>query len=156
MAIPDRRFTFDYLRQTSTLTDVLDAFVRKRRVPSGSRVLDFALHLADVGCVAAWRGEVSRQSVKPKYTVETALGLADDAERNGTYHDVHCWVFTPVSFAGLMTELAEAKYLEFACEWFVPTATNTFEFFVSMRPEPDRGRAIDSWRQVVQQLLESA
>lgn len=154
LAVPDRRFTFDYLRQTSTLTDVLDAFVRKRRTPSGSRVLDFALHLADVDCAAAWRGEVTRDNVVPKYTVDTAIGLADDAEQNGTYHDVHCWVFTPTSFAELMLSLGECGHLEFRCDWLVPTALNTFEFFVSIKPERDHKSVADSWRAVVGLLRE--
>lgn len=155
LAVPDRRFTFDFLRRTSSLTDVLDAFVAKRRTPGSSRVLDFALHLADVDCGAAWRGEVTVHNTRPKYSLAAALSLAEDALRNGTYHDVHCWVFTPSSFAELMLALCERDCLAFACEWLKPTEPDTFEFFVSLRPESDATVAARSWQQASEALRDA-
>lgn len=145
LAVPDRRYTFDYLRRTSTLADVIDAYVRKRRTPSGSRVLDFALNMVHVDCGKAWRGELVETDLVRGYSDESALGLAEAAESTGAYHDVHCWVFTPHSFATLMGQLARCKLLEFSCEWLVPTARDTFEFFVTMRPEPDHAKVMQSW-----------
>ncbi len=152
LAIPDKRFTFDYLRNTSTLTEVFDAFVRKRRAPSGSRVFDFIANIADVDCAAAWRGEIDSASVTRKHSVQTALDLAYDAESTESYHDVHCWVFTPRSFVELMMSLGESEYLEFTCDWFTPTARDTFEFFVSLTPESDHRVVANSWRQLNIQL----
>ena len=74
--------------------------------------------------------------LKRGITDQQALELARDAEENGTYLDVHCWVFTPQSFVELMMQLARCGLLEFSCDWLVPTARNSFEFFVCMRPEP--------------------
>lgn len=145
LAIPDRRYTFDYLRRTSSLSDVLESFVRRRRTPSGSRILDFALNMALVDCGKAWRGEIIEADLVRGYSDESALSLARDAETNGTYHDVHCWVFTPESFVELMGQLARCGLLGFECEWLVTTAPHTFEFFVSMQPSDDRARIIKSW-----------
>lgn len=152
LAVPDKRFTFDYLRRTSSLTDVLDAYVRQRRTPSGSRVLDFTLNMTEVDCGAAWRGEIDAARLKKTYTTESALGLAHDAEENGTYHDVHCWVFTPSSFCALMSELADIGLLEFACEWLLPTARNTYEFFVGLEPADDAAVIASSWRDAARLL----
>ena len=152
LAVPDRRYTFDYLRRTSTLAEVLDAYVRKRRKPSGSRVLDFALNMVHVDCGKAWRGDLVETELVRGYSDESALGLAEAAESTDAYHDVHCWVFTPHSFAGLMAQLARCKLLELSCEWLVPTARDTFEFFVSMRPEPDQGKVMQSWVAVANML----
>lgn len=152
LAVPDRRYTFDYLRRTSTLTDVLDAFVRKRRTPSGSRVLDFALNMVQVDCGKAWRGELVASELVRGYSDESALGLAAAAETTDAYHDVHCWVFTPHSFAELMGQLARCKLLEFACDRLVATARDTFEFYVSMRPELDHEAVMRSWARVADTL----
>jgi hypothetical protein len=156
LAVPDRRFTFDYLRRTSTLTEVLDAYVRKRRTPSGSCVLDFTLNMVTVDCAKAWRGEIVASDLVRTYSDESALGLAASAENTDTYHDVHCWVFTPQSFAVVMQALARCKLLEFACERLLPTAPDTFEFFVSMRPEADAEKVALSWAECVQTLANAA
>lgn len=146
LIVPDKRYTFDIKRRTSSLTDVLAAFVRKRRVPSASRVLDFALNMVQVDIATAWRGELDLDGLTRGYSDQQAMELALDAEQNGTYHDVHCWVFTPRSFVELMAELARCELLGFACDWIVPTAPDTFEFFVSMGPEPDFAKALASWQ----------
>lgn len=152
LAVPDKRYTFDYLRRTSDMADVMDAFVRQRRAPSGSRVLDFALHMAKVDCVQAWSGKIEPDRLERGYTVEGALALAHDAEHNGRYHDVHCWVFTPASFAALCAGLAHAGLLEFECERLIDTSRNEVEFFVWLRPCSDRQRVLDSWRNAAQCL----
>ncbi len=154
LAIPDRRFTFDYLRRTSNLTDVLEAYVLKRRVPGASRVLDFTLNMADVDCGKAWDGKIVKSELVKKYPLADAMALAMDAERNGTYHDVHCWVFTPESFAELCCEMAEADQLNFECERFVQTEHNQFEFFVGMRPSDSKTKIVGSWKEVLSQFRE--
>lgn len=153
LAVPDRRYTFDYLRHTSTLTDVVDAFVRGRRVPSGSRVFDFALNMVHVDCGKAWAGELDRDELVHGYTVQQALELARDAESNGTYHDVHCWVFTPTSFAELFCALAAAGLLKFSCDRIITTSRDEFEFFVWMQPCDDPIQVTDSWRLAKKRLL---
>lgn len=96
LAVPDKRFTFDLLRQTSSMTDVVDAYVRKRRVPSSSRILDFTLNMVGVDCGKAWANDIELDELVHSYTVPQALALAHDAEVNGTYHDVHCWVLRQI------------------------------------------------------------
>jgi SAM-dependent methyltransferase len=152
LAVPDRRYTFDLLRRTSTLTEALDAYVRRRRTPSGSRVLDFALNMVHVDCGQAWREALVLQELVRGYSDEAAIALARSAEDTDAYHDVHCWVFTPRSFALLMAQLGRCRLLGFACEWLVPTAPDTYEFFASLRPEADHARVARSWGEVADAL----
>lgn len=151
LAVPDRRYSFDYLRRTSTLAEVLESFVRKRRAPSAGRVLDFTLNMATVDCGAAWRGELNPDALAHGYSTTDAIRLAREAEE-GRYHDVHCWVFTPRSFAGLMVEMAACGMLELSCEWLVPTALQTLEFFVSMRQSGSTSEVEASWRAALRRL----
>jgi Methyltransferase domain len=152
LAVPDKRYTFDYLRRTTILPDVLDAYVRRRRVPSAMRILDFALHFAAVDCAKAWRGEIVEAELVRSVSLERALAYARAAENDGAYFDTHCWVFTPATFASLMVELADHGLVEFSCEWLQPTRVNTFEFFVAMRPDSDHGAAATSWRAILDEL----
>lgn len=152
LAVPDKRYTFDLLRRTSALSEVLDAHVRQRRVPAGSRILDFALHMVPVDAGAVWRNEVRPDQLVHGYTPADAIALARDAEQNGTYHDVHCWVFTPASFVELMVELCRCGLLDFGCEWIVPTAPGDMEFFVAMRREGDAAKARESWQRAAASL----
>lgn len=148
LAIPDRRFTFDYLRRTSDLAHVLSAYLCRVRIPSPQCILDFCLNMAPVDCAAAWRGDVDETALKRSYTYHDAMNLARDARENGTYHDVHCWVFTPASFAGICVELARHGLLDFACTTFHDTAFNEFEFFVNMRVCDDVTEKIESWQRM--------
>jgi hypothetical protein len=37
------------------------------------------------------------------------MNIARDVLENGTYHDTHCWVFTPRSFGSLFERLASGS-----------------------------------------------
>jgi SAM-dependent methyltransferase len=149
LAIPDRRFTFDYLRQPTGLAAVVNAYARKDRVPNTHSILDFMLNMAPVDCAAAWRGEVDASKLQRRATFEGAMAVVTDAIQNGTYHDVHCWVFTPASFGQLCVDLAQNGLLEFECAEFFDTAVNEYEFIVSMRKCTDTQRNVESWRRMI-------
>jgi hypothetical protein len=145
LAIPDKRYTFDYFRKTTTVADALVEYLRKRRKPSSSRILDFALNAAQIDCAEAWRNRLDVSSMKRMYTDEAALAIARDAEENDTYHDVHCWSFTPESFALLMSHLCDLALVSLDCEWIIPTLRDDLEFFVGMRRNAIPQECRDSW-----------
>ena len=146
LAVPDKRYCFDYLRNTSNLVDVLEAYALRRRRPSARCIIDWSLHMVEVDIRKAWRGDLDPDSMPRLNTLDGSLNLARDAEFNGTYHDVHCWVFTPASFADLCVSLSVHGLLEFECEWLVDSPRDTFEFYVSMRPCADPEAILASWK----------
>jgi hypothetical protein len=148
LAIPDKRFTFDFLRRETELSDVLDAYVTSARVPKPRSILDYYLNATPVDPFAAWRGELDESSVKRPNTFEQAMAMARDAADNGTYHDAHCWVFTPRSFANLLEQLSRYGLVAFACDRFFDTEVNTIEFFVALRPETDTAKIVASWQRM--------
>lgn len=149
LAIPDKRFSFDYLRQPTGLAGIINAYVRKDRVPNTHCILDFMLNMAPVDCAAAWRGEVDPSKLERRATFEGAMAVVADALKNGTYHDVHCWVFTPASFGQLCVDLVQNGLLDFECVEFFDTAQNEYEFIVSMRKCADTERKVASWRRMI-------
>lgn len=152
LAIPDRRYTFDFLRQETSLVDVLDAHVCRRRVPSPARILDFALHMAPVDCHAAWNGNIDPAQLVRGYSQQQALSLARDAHDKGTYHDVHCWVFTPLSFAELMGDLSRRELIGFECARLISTRRDTFEFFAHLTPNENPAARCASWERWAEAL----
>lgn len=148
LAVPDKRYTFDYLRRTTNLTDVMAAFATKARIPTTHCLLDFCLNEVPIDCVAAWQGTLDIASLKKAHTIEGALHVARDALQNGTYHDVHCWVFTPASFAALFAEMSRQGLVDFACTDFYDTQVNEIEFIVNMQVSDNAFERTQSWQQM--------
>jgi 2-polyprenyl-3-methyl-5-hydroxy-6-metoxy-1,4-benzoquinol methylase len=154
LAVPDRRFTFDYARGETRISDVLTAYLLRARVPQPHEVLDFVLNAKKVDLQKAWSGEINVAELVPYNTFEDAVSRARDVLENGTYHDTHCWVFTPRSFAGLCQRLATVGLLHFACERFHDTEHNQLEFFVKLRRCDDRDKIIKSWLRMKESVVE--
>ena len=152
LAIPDRRYSFDFLRLESQVHDVLDAFLRRARTPLPRALIDFHTFARHVDCQAAWAGTLDPATLEPHSTLQDGLQLAKDAFQNGTYHDTHCWVFTPASFADLCVHLAEVDLMPFACEFFFDTPRGELEFFVSMAPSDDNRAVSESWTRMKDEL----
>jgi SAM-dependent methyltransferase len=148
LAVPDRRFTFDYLRPESRIYDVLDAYIRRARVPLPRVILENHYLSREVNCDKAWNDTLVPAELRPYNTIEAGLRVANDVLANGSYHDTHCWVFTPTSFAELFAEIAQLGLLPFACDFCFDTRRNEFEFFVSMSPKDNQELIVRSWQQM--------
>jgi len=146
LAVPDRRYTFDFRRSETRLSDVVNAWFMKARKPLPHSILDFFLEVTEVDVTRAWRGGVV--DPKPIYTLESALSVAADARDHDAYHDVHCWVFTTDSFVRLMARLAELGLVAFACRAFFEPEPNTLEFIVHLDRCDDLAQAAASWKAI--------
>ena len=108
--------------------------------------------ITQVDTAAAWRGAIDPATLKKNFTFDGAVWLARDIIANGTYHDVHCWVFTPHSFAVLCRELAKVDLLPFACHHFVDTQYSQLEFYVALQSSRDKQRIVDSWAEMARMV----
>jgi SAM-dependent methyltransferase len=141
LVLPDRRFTFDRLRPPSTLGDVVEAYLTKRRTPSIRHVFDNCALGVSVDHGQAWREPLDDRAL-PRLVGEGALQFAWDqcAEIAETprYIDSHCWIFTPESFLDLLEGMARLRLAPFRVRSFTPTQRDDLEFFVQLTPEaPD-------------------
>jgi hypothetical protein len=156
LAVPDRRYTFDYLRTESRLPDVLEAYLLKARRPLPRLIMEHCHMARVVDLESAWCGNLDWRELQPMGDAITGIELAKDSIVNGTYHDVHCWIFTPISFAKLFRQLAEIDLIGFACERFFETPKNVFEFYVHLSPCADKSQILESWDRMRRDLLKSA
>jgi len=127
------------------MTDVLLSYMARARVPQPHSLIEFALNVVELNNTTAWRLTGKHGPFKHLYAPEDALTLAKSARDHNVYHDIHCWVFSPQSFAGLLSDIAKAGLTDFACEGFFDTEENDFEFFVTLRRSTDREAIIASW-----------
>ncbi len=147
LVVPDRRFTFDYLRRESRLCDVVNAYALKARTPLPIAILDHFISVRQVDLQAAWGGTLPADlPLVPGHNLNGGIRVARDQIANGTYHDVHCWVFTPRSFAKLFEEAAAEGLIHFTCEVIHDTEPGQLEFVVVLRLCRDREQVVESWR----------
>ena len=156
LVIPDKRYTFDYTRQLTSFADILDAWLRKARMPLPRCILDHVLNVRSVDTAAAWQGPLDEASLPHLHPYELAIFAANDALYNSNYHDVHCWVFTPERFAALMKACAVEGLVELECVRFDDTPQGSLEFTVFVRPCSDRKVAEASWEKMQLTLASAA
>ncbi|CAG9267969.1 methyltransferase domain-containing protein [Paraburkholderia caribensis] len=151
LVVPDRRFTFDYLRRETKAEDVLAAHAIKARVPQPQQILEYFLNYVDVDRMAAWKGTLG--DLKPNTTVQQAMALVESALK-GEYNDVHCWVFTPKSIGSLFARLAKDGLIDLECTHFQDTDFGEYEFFVGLRSCEDREQVVSSWEAVAASAID--
>jgi SAM-dependent methyltransferase len=130
LAVPDKRFTFDYLRQPSRPSEIIDAYLRRIRRPSPAQVFDYNANAAQVDLTAAWQNRLEPASLKHYLSPRCAFDLSVESVRNGKYIDGHCWVFTARSFAALLADLVDLDLLPYSCVEFHEPERNSNEFIV--------------------------
>ncbi|HYL75836.1 MAG TPA: hypothetical protein VEU96_16620, partial [Bryobacteraceae bacterium] len=140
LAIPDKRYTFDYFRNDTVLADLIDAHLRGLRHPSSRQVFDHLANARDVSCTDAWRGALLDQRLRHTHTLEAAWQAARTAAKSEHYLDCHCHLFTPTSFFILLRGLFELDLLDLRVSQFWATAPNESEFFTTLRRlDPEHG-----------------
>ncbi len=149
LVVPDKRFTFDFFRRETELSDILNAHMLKARRPLPGLILDYCLNFVVVDMVQIWQRTVDVTAMRraPDW-IAKAHDWAARALDGQEYIDIHCWVFTPVTFGRLMEQMVAEGLVACRCTSFADTAENTNEFFVGMAHEPDAQAAAASWRRM--------
>jgi len=143
LVVPDRRFTFDILRPSTTVGQMLQAHELRETVPSVRAVYDMFRTIVTVGARDAWEGTVPSQEDR----IHDLAGTMHQVQRarDGEYVDCHVWTFTPASFVEQINELGRLEMCDFVVETIVATPQNDIEFNVVLRRLP-RGLRGDELR----------
>lgn len=140
LAVPDKRFTFDALRQTTVLAEAVEAWLLAARRPSLRQIFDAASLGVAVDQAQVWAGDFDPAARRDEVLgrLAPALGLARRLAAEPSYRDAHCWVFTPGSFLDLLEELAALQLLPFRLDAFFATEPGAAEFHARLvRAAPD-------------------
>jgi predicted SAM-dependent methyltransferase len=132
LAVPDKRYCFDYFKPLSLTGDVLAAHDPSRSRHTIENAFNEVAYAAAVNGSIAWTQAPIEEldllhSLAQARDFFNALASAND----GQYHDMHAWRFTPSSFALIMLELAWLG----KTDWYVEdvTAANGCEFLTWLR-----------------------
>ena len=133
LAVPDKRFTFDFHRRPSTTADLVGHHIAGARLASPTQVFDYVSQVAEVDPFAVWAGR--ERDPKPIFEGQLPRALTDarNVAAQGSYYDAHCTVYTPVSFLAVFREVIELGLIPFEIARIDPTERNTIEFFVTLR-----------------------
>jgi SAM-dependent methyltransferase len=151
LAVPDKRKCFDFYRNPSTTADAIVAYEDKRDRHDARTHIDYGLRVATKGSYPGWFTDDTRPA-------ELLYGL-DIAWQMLSYRDVpdyvdaHNWVFVPASFALMMLELGQLRFLDLQVESLVPMPAT--EFLVRLRPgrEPADPDALQARRRTLMERI---
>jgi hypothetical protein len=129
LVIPDKRYCFDYFRPVSNLSQVIDAFIARRKRHSQGSVVEYFLYHCWKNEMLAWHKAYSGD-VRFPYPIEFAKDMFAKAASCQDYIDIHAWCFTPSSFRLLVHDLERLELITLKECIFFPTVE--YEFFVSM------------------------
>lgn len=146
LAVPDRRFTFDYFRWPSSTGDVLQAHLDKRVRHTTGQIYDAAANAAFKNSAIAWSKGEPGEVVLLRPTLEHAMSRVRESLDTDQYMDAHGWVFTPSSFRLIISDLnalghirvdetmfAESSGCEFYASYANRTSTLTTDRLALMR-----------------------
>jgi predicted SAM-dependent methyltransferase len=131
LAIPDKRYCFDYFQPLTTVGAVLDAHLARRSRHQPGTVFDHFAYAVMRSGAGAW----SQQPVtdlRLMHDLDGARHFLDAATRSdAAYMDSHNWRFTPASFQLLMLELGWLGLTD----WKIDRQTQTVgcEFYTQLR-----------------------
>lgn len=144
MAIPDRRYCFDFYRPVTMLSEWLDAYQEKRAKPTPGQVFRHEAFGSTLGEQIAW-GPQSAGTPTPAERLDAAYAIWQDlirANGAGAYRDAHCSAFTPASFELLIADLRFLDLVRF--DVLEVSGPNGCEFYVHLRNPSGSAYRLDS------------
>lgn len=133
LAIPDKRFCFDFLRPLSRTEDLVAAYENNVKRPSLQQVKEHFSLATNISCTLSWAFPWFYRILAPKKIYSNQRVQQEIQQSVSSYVDAHCWVMTSRSFLLLLKELSEKKLLAFDVANFYTTNPNSLEFFVQLR-----------------------
>jgi predicted SAM-dependent methyltransferase len=130
LAIPDKRFCFDYFQPLTTTGELLTAHVESRARHGKRYAFDHVAYAVGAGNVVSW-GQHPVHGLHLRHTLEEARNLFTSVEGNQDYVDIHTWRFVPASFELVLLELARFGETDWRVERITPASG--CEFFAWLR-----------------------
>lgn len=130
LAIPDKRYCFDYLRPNSTTGDVIQAFYDKRTRHTPGAVFDHTSLVAFRNGQHTWNANDTRP-LEFCHDLNDAMDMANKSRTTNEYIDVHNWVFVPHSFRLILHDLNSIGLIDMSEEKFFDT--EGFEFYILLK-----------------------
>jgi hypothetical protein len=107
LAVPDKRYCFDYFQPLTTTGQVLEAHAARRSRHIASMAFDYIANSVKSDGIVAWGQHPSNNIEYPEWAnLRGAKDLFLSALSSSDYIDIHTWRFVPASFELLFLDLA--------------------------------------------------
>jgi hypothetical protein len=113
------------------LADVVHAHLTGARVPTARQVFDHYSSAVSWHGVIAFSEQPPFDELSNVHTEQEAIDQATVSATTGDYLDVHCWVFTPRSFARVISGMQRLGLISFRLESCSESVNG--EFFARLR-----------------------
>lgn len=130
LAIPDKRFCFDYFRPITPLSVFIDRHLLKTKSQTVGTISEFYLDVVSYNSDIAWSDVVGKEEVSLIHGVELAKQHAIETQ-NGEFIDTHNWVFTPSHFRRIVNDLNLLGY--FSLNVKMCSVGHGYEFFIQLQ-----------------------
>jgi len=130
LVVPDKRYCFDYFQTVSSTGILLDAHKQKLTHPSPGQVFDHFANASSANGAVAWSPSYKKSADALMHTIEQADAQWYKAITKDDYVDVHCWRFTPESFALILSDINRLGLVKLVIQASFPTSG--CEFYVSL------------------------
>lgn len=139
LAVPDRRYTLDYLRPLTTPFGLLRAHDDDATTPDLYTAADFYFNKRSVSAKDAWAGGegLAQKLAAAECTMRAAVERARYALSGPAAHvNIHCHVFSGDTFALLWRSLEGGGYVNLRLEQLVDVQKDGNEFWALLRRKP--------------------
>jgi hypothetical protein len=137
LAVPDKRYCFDYFQPLTTTGQLLAAHAEGRSRHTQRFAFDHFAYAVNHDGQGAW-GQHPVGDLRFFHPIGVAQTLFASIAANESYVDLHAWRFVPASFELALLELARLREIDWCVERITPA--NGCEFYVWLR----HGRAADA------------
>lgn len=137
LIIPDRRGTFDYFRPVSSMGQWMEAYRENRNVHSFSSLYDVFVYPVD--------GNGDYGAVNLLSTPQVAHKGANERYTPDAYIDIHGFVYTPSSFAFLLSYAQQIGLTSLGIEKIVTPPDSHFEFLAVLKKNADIGISLKEY-----------
>lgn len=131
LAIPDKRFTFDYFKDEATIGGVIDAHERRQSDYSIKTWIDRAVKSTHSVASRHWSGDHGVER-KPDAAALVAKAIAE--YKSGYRYPMvpHMWCLTPEGFREIVTVLFKLDYIDLRLDRVHETRSNSLEFYAAL------------------------
>lgn len=134
LAVPDKRYTFDYYRSETQLHELIDTWIRNEPVPTPGQIFDMLTNEREVPYDSFGRviEGIPCETLPRHFTDQDALQNAIRSFKKGEYLDIHCSVFTPEGLKKLFLKIHDLGILNISVSEPISVGG---EFFIQLRKE---------------------
>ena len=132
LAVPDRRYTFDYVRNETDVVDLIDCHRDRLESPSFQQILKHLYFKKNIVSKNIWDGDdITLDLQKKRFSLGDAINRAE--KMHGSFHSLHCHVFTINSFTAIINELHEANIIPWKIENIIDVEYYGNEFLALLK-----------------------